>query len=114
MMFNDSDSLIVKTGQKGIYDIKDNKFTLFSSFNINDQGYATKVLTFENITLKEIAAQIEKAYGVTVVFRNEKIKDLTMSSSFDNNTITYIFDVISITLHVNYKIENKVVYISGS
>ena len=114
MMFNDSDSLIVNTGRKGVYNITENKFILLNSFDLNEQGYATRVLTFENIPLKEIAAQIEKAYGVTVVFRDEKLKDLTMSSSFDNDPITYIFDVISVTLHVNYKIENKVVYISGA
>jgi len=113
MMLNELDSLIVKTGQKGIYDIKENKFILLNSFNFNDLGYATQKLSFENIPLKEIAAQIEKAYGVTVVFRNEKLKYLTMSSSFDNNSITYIFDVISVTLHVNYKINNNVVYISS-
>ena len=114
MMLNDLDSLIVKTGQKGIYDIKENRFILMNSFNFNDLGYATRKLSFENITLKEIAEQIEKAYGVAVVFRNEKLKYLTMSSSFDNNSLTYIFDVISVTLHVNYKINNNVVYISSS
>jgi ferric-dicitrate binding protein FerR (iron transport regulator) len=114
MMFNDSDSLIVTTGRKGIYLIRENRFVLLNSFNGNEQGYATRILTFENIPLKEIAAQIEKAYGVAVVFRDEKLKELTMSSTFDNDPITYIFDVISVTLHVNYKIENKVVYISGA
>ncbi|MBN9380403.1 MAG: FecR family protein [Chitinophagaceae bacterium] len=109
-----SDSLIVKAGQQGIYDIKENKFILFNSFNINDQAYATKILSFENSTLKEIVAQVEKAYGIRVVFLNEKLKNLTMSSSFDNNSIEYIFEVISITLHVNYKIKNNVVYISSS
>jgi ferric-dicitrate binding protein FerR (iron transport regulator) len=110
----DSDSLIVKAGQQGIYDIKENKLLLLKSFNINDQAYATKILNFENSTLKEIAGQVERAYGVRVVFLDEKLKDLTMSSSFDNNSIEYIFEVISITLHVNYKINNNVVYISRS
>jgi transmembrane sensor len=112
LLSDDADSLIVKTGHKGIYDRIANKFILLNSFNSNDQGYATRVFMFENSTLGDIAAQIDKAYGVKVVFRDEKLKGLTMSSSFDNNSITYIFDVISITLHVNYKIENNVVYIS--
>lgn len=114
MMSDAADSLIVKAGQKGTYNTSEKKFSLSSTFNANDQGYATKMLNFENVPLKEIAAQIEKAYGVTVVFQNDSLKNLTMSSSFDNNSITYIFDVISITLHVKYKIENKTVYISGS
>jgi transmembrane sensor len=114
MMHSDSDSLVVKAGQKGVYDIIENKFTLFNSFNINDQGYATHKLVFENAPLKEIAAQVEKAYGITVIFRDEKFKNLTMSSTFDNDSITSIFDVVSLTLHVNYTIVNKVVYISGT
>jgi transmembrane sensor len=114
MMSDDADSLVVKAGQKGIYNKLEKKFILSPKFNANDQGYATKILNFENIPLKEIAAQIEKAYGVTVVFQNDSLKNMTMSSSFDNNPITYIFDVISITLHVKYTIENKTVYIRGS
>ena len=114
MMSNDTDSLVVKAGQQGTYNKSDKKFKLSPKFNANDQGYATKILNFENIPLKEIAAQIEKAYGVTVVFQDDSLKNLTMSSSFDNNPITYIFDVISITLHVKYTIENKTVYIRGS
>lgn len=114
MMSNDRDSLVVKGGQKGTYRKSEKTFKWSPTFNANDQGYATKILNFENIPLKEIAAQIEKAYGVTVVFQNDSLKNLTMSSSFDNNPITYIFDVISITLHVKYTIENKTVYIRSS
>jgi ferric-dicitrate binding protein FerR (iron transport regulator) len=69
------------------------------------------VFTFDNAPLGEIITQVEKAYGVTVSLDNEKLKYLTMSSTFDNDSIPYIFDVISITLKVKYTIENKVVHI---
>jgi transmembrane sensor len=104
-MFTDSDSLIVKAGGKGLYDIKENKFLTAA---------ASRVLIFENRPLRDIVTQIEKAYGVTVIFSDAKLKDLTMSSSFDNDSLAYVFEVISVTLHLNYKIENNVVYISGS
>jgi transmembrane sensor len=104
-LFTDSDSLVVKAGGQGLYDIKENKFLT---------GQAARVLVFENSPLKDIVAKIEKAYGVTVVFSDAKLKNLTMSSSFDNDSIPYIFEVISVTLHLNYKIESNVVYISGS
>jgi type II secretory pathway component GspD/PulD (secretin) len=102
----------VKAGQKGIYSRSQQAFRLLRSFNVNDLGYATRVFNFDNVTLKEIAERIEKAYGITVVFGHERLKNLTMSSSFDNNTVQYVFDVISVTLNIRYRIDNKTVYIS--
>ena len=76
-------------------------------------AYATRVFDFENVSLKQIAAQLEKAYGITVVFRNKKLEGCPMSSSFENRSVNYIFDVISATLNVSCDIDGKTVYISG-
>lgn len=112
MMYNAADTIFINAGQKGMYNIMEHTFHLIDSFNANDLGYATRVFNFENAELKEIAAHIEKAYGITVVFASEKLQHRSMSSSFDNNTLAYIFDVISVTLNTRYRIENKTVYIS--
>jgi ferric-dicitrate binding protein FerR (iron transport regulator) len=113
MMYNASDTILINAGQKGVYNAREHTFHLINSFNANDLGYATRVFNFENAELKDIAGHIEKAYGISVVFASEKLKHLSMSSSFDNNTLAYIFDVISVTLNTRYRIENKTVYISG-
>jgi len=113
-MFNNIDSISVTAGQKGIYQISTRQFVIKEKFNSNEVAYATKYFNFENATLKEIAGQLQKAYGIKIIITNKNIENCTLSSSFDNKSIEYIFDVLAMTLNIQYRIEQKTVYISGS
>lgn len=113
-MISNTDSITLQAGKKGIYNIKTGKFLIENTFRPNEIGYATRIFNFENASLQEIAAQLEKAYNITILFNNHKLKNCTMSSSFDNKTVEYIFEVLAMTLNIQYKIENKTVYISGN
>lgn len=105
----------VKAGQEGVYHIARKELGLTAgAFKTNQLGYATRVFNFENMTLKEIAAQLEKAYGIRVVFENKALKDCTMSSSFENKPIAYVFDVISVTLNVTCRFEKDQVFVGGA
>ncbi|MGN7820763.1 FecR domain-containing protein [Chitinophaga sp. 22536] len=108
-------SIQVKAGQEGVYHIARKELGLTAgAFHTNQLGYATRVFNFENMTLKEIAAQLEKAYGVRVVFENKALEGCTMSSTFENKPIEYVFEVISVTLNVTCRIEKDQVFISGA
>jgi len=113
-MYNDKDSLTLKAGKKGIYRISTQQFSLLENYSANEVAYATKIFNFENATLKEIAAQLQKAYGIKIVITNKDLEACTMSSSFDNKSIEYIFEVLAMTLNIQYRIEQKTVYISGT
>ena len=113
MMYRGDQQIIVKAGSLGIYNVANHLFTVEASFNVNRIGYVTRVFNFENTSLKEIVAQIERAYDIKVVFENKNLESCTMSSPFENKSIKYIFEVISITLNVDCRIENNTVYISG-
>lgn len=113
MMYKDDQQITVKAGGQGLYTAATGRFSLTGVFQPNNVGYATRIFSFEQATLQEVATQLEKAYGITVVFEKEALKSCTMSSSFDNKPVRYIFDVISITLNVDCRFENNTVYISG-
>jgi len=113
-MYNDKDSLTLNAGKKGIYRISTHRFSIMDTFNANEVAYATKIFNFENASLKEIAGQLQKAYGIKIVITNKDLEACTMSSSFDNKSIEYIFEVLAMTLNIQYRIEQKTVYISGS
>jgi transmembrane sensor len=113
-MYNNADSLTVTATQKGIYQISTRQFVLKEKFNPNEVGYATKYFNFENATLKEITGQLQKAYDIKIIISNKSLENCTLSSSFDNKPIEYIFEVLAMTLNIQYRIEQKTVYISGS
>jgi ferric-dicitrate binding protein FerR (iron transport regulator) len=113
MLYN-TDSITIQAGQKGVYHTTEHRLYLSNTYDINELAYATRIFNFENATLKNIAAQLEKAYGITVVIENEKLAACTLSSTFENKPLDYIFDVLSMTLNIQYRIVNKTVYISGN
>jgi transmembrane sensor len=113
-MYNNRDSITVEAGKKGIYHLSTQRFSITERFKLNELAYATKIFNFENATLKEIAGQLEKAYSVKIIITNKDLEACRMSSSFDNKTIEYIFEVLAITLNIQYRIEHKIVYISGN
>jgi len=107
-------AVTVRAGQQLTWEVASRRFSLVDSFNPNKTGYATRIFNFENASLKEIVAQLEKAYGVKVILEDERLGNCTMSSAFDNKPIAYVFEVISITLNVQHRFENGRVYISGA
>ncbi|NLU95928.1 FecR family protein [Chitinophaga sp. Ak27] len=109
-MYRNEDGIVLKSGQAGSYEKAHHRFITDS---IPAVGTRLPSFTFTNASLKDIATQLEKAYGIHVVFKNKKLEACTMSSSFDNKTKEFIFDVISITLNVQCRIEKDTVYISG-
>lgn len=113
-MYNHIDSITIQAGKKGIYNVQTNQFSVIDAFNANEVAYATKIFNFENATLKEITDQLQKAYGIAIVINNKNLEACTMSSSFDNKSIEYIFEVLALTLNIQYRIEHKTVYISGN
>jgi ferric-dicitrate binding protein FerR (iron transport regulator) len=109
-MYRGDSGITVKAGETGAYNNTTHRFSLA----VGESHEVTRSFNFTNATLKEIARQLEKAYGVPIVFNNKKLENCTMSSSFDNKSIQFIFEVISITLNVQYRIEKDTVYISGN
>jgi ferric-dicitrate binding protein FerR (iron transport regulator) len=114
MMYRGDSSIIIKAGQEGMYNIHERRFSIIGSFDGNKMGYATRVFNFEDASLKDIIIQLEKTYGITVVLENKELENCTMSSSFENKPIKYVFDVIAVTLNVQCRFENDRVYVSGS
>lgn len=76
---------------------------------------ASKVFEFNNLPFRDVAAYIEKAYGVKFIVKNSKLYNCTITTRFDNKSLEEILDVLAYTLVFEYeldKIKNQVT-ISG-
>jgi transmembrane sensor len=109
-----SDSITLQPGQQGVYDIRHRRFSLAGQYDANRTSYATRVFEFNNASLGEMAATIAKAYEIEIIFSNPALADCTMSSTFEDQSIDYIMNVIAATIGIEFRIENKKVYISGN
>lgn len=109
-MYRGDSSIVLKAGETGMYHNNTRGFSVSGT----DSTTMKQSFNFTNASLKEIATQLELAYGVRIVFKNKKLESCFMSSSFDNKSLLFILEVISITLNVQYSIGKDTVYLSGS
>ena len=108
-----TDSILLQSGQKGVYDVQQRRFSVSASSPQHEPGYPRKYFDFKNATLGVIAAEIEKAYNIKIIFENKDLAACTMSSTFDNQSLDYVLKVIAATLNIQYKTKQKTVYFSG-
>ncbi len=70
-------------------------------------------LEFRGETFETLARQLERWYNVTIVFGDEKVKQLTFSGSFETETVEQAFVALKAASPFNYIIKGQEIYISS-
>ncbi|MBC9911750.1 FecR domain-containing protein [Chitinophaga varians] len=70
------------------------------------------ILTFRNQPLREVAAELERYYGVTIRFVQPELADISMITTFRNVPLQEALNILSLTAMVHCKQEGNVVKIS--
>jgi ferric-dicitrate binding protein FerR (iron transport regulator) len=68
-------------------------------------------LVFDNETFESIALKLERRYGATVLFKNEKIKKICFSGKFPEISIERALSALQYASPFNYEIEQDTIYI---
>jgi len=113
-MYNDRDSITIPAGKKGIYHIPTQHFVIVDALKWSEFAYATRVFSFENATLKQVTDELQKAYDMNIVYKSKNLENCRISCYFDNESIEDILRVVAVTLSLQYRIDHKTVYLSGS
>jgi len=61
--------------------------------------------------LKQLAAEIERAYDVKMVFKKEELKTLSFSGKVKDESLTELLKILQAAKHFNYSIEKEQVNI---
>ena len=113
-MDNQVDSIVVKAGNSGIYDRNAKKFHLLADSNRSEYAYATGVLDFQDLPLRDIKSCLEKAYGVKVVFSNPALGNCRVTTQFVHQPLRYVLDVLASLLDISYSIKGNTIYLTGN
>lgn len=113
MMYNAKDSLILKAGLTGIYDTKSRTFQQVDTVHKNDFAYATKALYFSDLSMSEVAKQIETAYDIRIVFENNSIMQCRLNTQFKDQPLKDVLEIISASLNIQYRQKKDTVYFYG-
>lgn len=71
-------------------------------------------LEFRSDSFEELALKLERWYNVTIVFTDEKIKQLTATGSFENETVEEAMAALKAAFPINYKINDHEIFIGSS
>lgn len=106
-------SRMLPSGTKLKWDAAGEKWSIDTTYPVNEIAYATRIFDFQDERLADIMRQLGKAYDFSARFVNPELSNCRMSGSFENQSLKYVMDIIATTLQIEYKIEGNVVVING-
>ena len=69
-------------------------------------------LVFNDEAFGEVAAKMERWYGVTIIFNDNILKVKHFTGIFEKETVAEAFAALEISLHFNFKIKNETITIT--
>jgi ferric-dicitrate binding protein FerR (iron transport regulator) len=70
---------------------------------VQETAWLEYKLVFRNETFERLSAQIERAYNVKIIFRDEQIKNASFSGKVKDESVTELLNILQATKHFNYK-----------
>ncbi|HLG40124.1 MAG TPA: DUF4974 domain-containing protein, partial [Chitinophagaceae bacterium] len=71
-------------------------------------------LEFRGDNFEELARKLERWYNVTIVFTDEKVKQLTVRGSFEKETVEQAFVALKEGFPINFKINNHEIFVGSA
>ena len=70
-------------------------------------GWLDGRIVFEKTPLKEIIAELERSFDVTIVLEDVELQDHTITANFSSSSLETMIESICLTLGIKHKIENN-------
>lgn len=86
------------------------KTTLYNTALIS--AWRSGRIAFSGETLGEAAVMLERLYNLRIVFETEDVKEYTFLGTIKNNSLSNVFEIMSLTVPINYAITDSSVIIS--
>lgn len=77
-------------------------FSKVQKISVNRFGYATRIFEFDDTPLKEVVAQLEKAYQVRISFAENELGNYRISTLLENVPLEDALKIITYTLELTY------------
>lgn len=105
--------IIIGAGSTGLYFQSEEKLTTKQNENINYLAWKTKILKFVNQRLPDVVQTINKVYHTNLVITNPAVLDCRITTTFDNQSVEAILNVLKQTLDLEIKESEGTIEISG-
>ena len=79
----------------------------FKTGTIIETSWVENKLIFQDESFEEIANMLERWYGVTIIFKNNQLKENHLTGSFRTETIEQALDALKFTASFKYEIDKN-------
>ena len=108
---SNSDTVLLTPNKKAVYNINSHQTEIKETDALADKAWIDGVLLFDAVTLGEIAVALERYYGKTVVFRDERLKGYRYTGKFANSSPAEILHYLSKTKAFTYTVSDSLIVI---
>ncbi len=70
-------------------------------------------LIFDNTPLPKVVEELERWHGIKIIVTDNTILKYNITADFNSESIVQIADLIKLSARIDYKYENKILYLSG-
>ncbi|RKX84564.1 MAG: hypothetical protein DRP58_07060, partial [Spirochaetes bacterium] len=61
--------------------------------------------------LKDLVVKLERKYNVKINIEDKKLEDKKFTGILENETIEQVLQVLKLTAHINYRIEEREIWL---
>ncbi len=112
VLFGASNKVTLEKGDRGSLDASGNALKS-RSVETDFYSHKTRTLVFENTEMKKVAEVLNSIYQSQIAFENEKIGNCRLTSTFRDEKLDSILDVIAGTFTLTISKEGETVKLSG-
>lgn len=101
------DTLFITPDRKLKYIYAAEELVIRPSSAIEDKAWTEGKLIFKSMSWEEIALELERNFGKTIVFDDDELKKYRLTGSFQNNSLEQILYYLAKTADFDYEIHDQ-------
>lgn len=108
----------ITDGEVGIYEKDKQPFNrepvnLTNYYDWVDEVVIDGSMSFQDTPLKQVIIELENKYGVECIIEDDKMGEKKFTSSFDDETLTEVLEVLTLSLDISYERKGDKIYLSN-
>jgi len=100
---NISRKVLIKPGQRLVFDSKDSKVQLYTTSGESEIAWKDGKIIFKNTPLDEALRILEKRYDVEFVVTNKRLKEYSFTGTFTNQRLERILEYFQLSSQINWR-----------
>ncbi len=97
------ETVILKPGNKAVYDRSTENLNLTKNTDRNYLSWKTRRFVFEDQSLKEVTAALNKVYGSEISIPSDSLKEARITATFNEQSLEAILNVLAATLDLEIR-----------